>query len=90
VKSSMLLRIASVPSLIFCAGHTYGAFGTATTRDPGEAAVLMAMQSYRLGAPASASDFAARLIGLSLFRGGKFGYTEITDACQYAPHCEGA
>ncbi len=46
VKPSTLLRIASVLSLIFCAGHTYGSL-FAPIREPADAAVFMAMQSYR-------------------------------------------
>ena len=60
MKSSILLRIASALSLIFCAGHSYEAYDTAHTSDPGEAAVFMAMQSYRLemmGAMRSHWDF---------------------------------
>jgi hypothetical protein len=45
MKQTILLRTASVLTLIFCAGHTYGALGT-STRSPDEAAVFMAMQAY--------------------------------------------
>ena len=47
MKTAFLLRIASVLTLIFCVGHTYAALGT-TLRNPAEAAVFMAMQSYQL------------------------------------------
>ena len=60
MNSSILLRTASVLSLIFCGAHTYEAYDTAHTSDPGEAAVFMAMQSYRLemmGAMRSHWDF---------------------------------
>ena len=45
MKPSVLLRFASVLTLIFCAGHTYGALG-ASLRDPEQAAVFMAMQAF--------------------------------------------
>ena len=45
MKQSILLRIASALSLIFCAGHTYGTLNP-SSRDPEEAAVFMAMQAY--------------------------------------------
>src|SRR5260370_38719011 len=45
MKSWILLRVASVLTLIFCAGHTYGALG-ASSRDPEQAAVFMAMQAF--------------------------------------------
>ena len=46
MKTPTLFRIASVLTLIFCAGHTYGALGS-TSRSPSEAAVFMAMQAFR-------------------------------------------
>ena len=45
MKPAILLRFASVLTLIFCAGHTYGALG-ASLRDPEQAAVFMAMQAF--------------------------------------------
>jgi len=45
MKPAILLRVASVLTLIFCAGHTYGALGAAL-RDPEQAAVFMAMQAF--------------------------------------------
>jgi RsiW-degrading membrane proteinase PrsW (M82 family) len=45
MKQSILLRTASVLSLIFCAGHTYGTLNN-SSRGPEEAAVFMAMQAY--------------------------------------------
>ena len=45
MKQSMLLRTASLLSLILCAGHTYGTLNN-TSRGPEEAAVFMAMQAY--------------------------------------------
>ena len=45
MKPSILLRVASVLTLIFCAGHTYGALGV-SSRDPEQAAVFMAMQAF--------------------------------------------
>ena len=45
MKPSILLRVASVLTLIFCAGHTYGAL-SASLRDPEQAAVFMAMQAF--------------------------------------------
>jgi len=45
MKQMILLRTASVLTLIFCAGHTYRALNPAT-RDPEEAAVFMAMQAF--------------------------------------------
>src|SRR3989442_6527729 len=45
MKPAILLRVASVLTLIFCAGHTYGALG-ASLRDPEQAAVFMAMQAF--------------------------------------------
>jgi hypothetical protein len=45
MKSSILLRVASVLTLVFCVGHTYGALGV-SSRDPEEAAVFMAMQAF--------------------------------------------
>lgn len=45
MKQSILLRIASVLTLVFCAGHTAKAL-EATSRGPEEAAVFMSMQSY--------------------------------------------
>ena len=47
LKTAILLRIASVLTLVFCAGQTYGTLGV-PLRNPGEAAVFMAMQSYQL------------------------------------------
>ena len=47
MKTAILLRIASLLTLVFCVGHTYGTLG-APLRNPGEAAVFMAMQSYKL------------------------------------------
>jgi RsiW-degrading membrane proteinase PrsW (M82 family) len=47
LKTAILLRIASVLTFIFFVGHTYAALGT-PPRNPGEAAVFMAMQSYQL------------------------------------------
>ncbi|HET7765621.1 MAG TPA: hypothetical protein VFK92_11095 [Burkholderiales bacterium] len=45
MKQSILLRIASALTLVFCAGHTAGALAP-TSRGPEEAAVFMSMQSY--------------------------------------------
>src|SRR4029077_3444732 len=45
MKQMILLRIASVLTLIFCAGHTYGPLNP-STRSPEEAAVFMAMQAF--------------------------------------------
>ncbi len=45
MKPSVLLRVASMLTLIFCAGHTYGALD-ASSRDPEQAAVFMAMQAF--------------------------------------------
>lgn len=45
MKQSILLRTASLLSLIFCAGHTYGTLKP-SSRGPEEAAVYMAMQAY--------------------------------------------
>jgi len=45
MKPSILLRIASVLTLVFCAGHTYRALEP-TSRGAEEAAVFMAMQAY--------------------------------------------
>src|SRR6266849_3667944 len=45
MKPSILLRVASVLTLIFCGGHTYGAL-SASLRDPEQAAVFMAMQVF--------------------------------------------
>jgi hypothetical protein len=45
MKQSILLRTASLLSLIFCAGHTYGTLKP-SSRGPEEAAVFMAMQAY--------------------------------------------
>ena len=45
MKPPILLRVASVLTLIFCAGHTYGALSS-FSRDPQEAAVFMAMQAF--------------------------------------------
>ena len=45
MKPPVLLRVASVLTLIFCGGHTYGALG-ASLRDPEQAAVFMAMQAF--------------------------------------------
>ena|SRR5689334_3959973 len=44
-KQAILLRCASLLTLLFCAGHTYGSLKI-TSRDPEEAAVFMAMQAY--------------------------------------------
>jgi hypothetical protein len=46
LKTVILLRIASMLTAVFCAGHAYASL--AQLRDPGEAAVFMAMQSYKL------------------------------------------
>jgi len=45
MKPPVLLRTASVLTLIFCAGHTYGTLGSSSV-DPEQAAVYMAMQAY--------------------------------------------
>ena len=45
MKPSILLRVASILTLIFCAGHTYGALAS-SSRDPEQAAVFMAMQAF--------------------------------------------
>jgi hypothetical protein len=45
MKQSILLRTASILTLVFCAGHTYGSLNT-SSRGPEEAAVFMAMQAY--------------------------------------------
>jgi len=45
MKPSVLLRAASVLTLIFCAGHTYGTLVPSSV-DPEQAAVFMAMQAY--------------------------------------------
>ena len=45
MKPSILLRVASMLTLIFCAGHTYGALAS-SSRDPEQAAVFMAMQAF--------------------------------------------
>lgn len=45
MKPSTLLRIASVLTLVFFAGHTYRALDP-SSRGPEEAAVFMAMQAY--------------------------------------------
>jgi len=45
MKQTILLRTASLLTLVFCAGHTYGTLN-ATSRGPEEAAVFMAMQAY--------------------------------------------
>ena len=45
MKPSVLLRAASVLTLIFCTGHTYGALSSSSA-DPEQAAVFMAMQAY--------------------------------------------
>ncbi len=45
MKPSFLLRVASVLTLIFCAGHTYGALHVSSS-DPEQAAVFMAMQAF--------------------------------------------
>src|SRR5215510_15327140 len=45
MKQTILLRTASLLTLVFCAGHTFGTLNT-TSRGPEEAAVFMAMQAY--------------------------------------------
>jgi hypothetical protein len=45
MKQTILLRIASALTLIFCAGHSYRALDP-SSRAPEEAAVFMAMQAY--------------------------------------------
>lgn len=45
MKHMILLRTASVLTLIFCAGHTFRALNP-STRSPEEAAVFMAMQAF--------------------------------------------
>jgi hypothetical protein len=45
MKPTILLRIASALTLVFCAGHTYRALDP-LSRSPEEAAVFMAMQAY--------------------------------------------
>ncbi len=45
MKPSVLLRVASVLTLIFCAGHTYAALHVSSS-DPEQAAVFMAMQAF--------------------------------------------
>jgi hypothetical protein len=45
MKRSILLRIASVLTLIFCAGHTYATLAPFSV-DPEQAAVFMAMQAF--------------------------------------------
>ena len=46
LKTVILLRITSMLTAVFCAGHAYASL--ARLRDAGEAAVFMAMQSYKL------------------------------------------
>jgi len=46
MNASILLRVASVLTLIFCAEHTYGTL-VAPIREPEDAAVFMAMQAFR-------------------------------------------
>lgn len=45
MKQTILLRLASALTLVFCAGHTYRALDP-SSRGPEEAAVFMAMQAY--------------------------------------------
>ena len=45
MKQTVLLRVASVLTLIFCAGHSYRALDP-SSGGPEEAAVFMAMQAY--------------------------------------------
>jgi hypothetical protein len=45
MKQTLLLRTASVLTLVFCAGHTYGTLNI-SSRGPEEAAVFMAMQAF--------------------------------------------
>jgi hypothetical protein len=45
MKPSILLRVASLLTLVFCAGHTYGALSV-SSGDPEQAAVFMAMQAF--------------------------------------------
>jgi len=45
MKPPVLLRVASLLTLIFCAGQTYGTLGSSSV-DPEQAAVFMAMQTY--------------------------------------------
>src|SRR5215510_2838121 len=45
MKQTILLRTASLLTLVFCAGHTFGTLNT-VSRGPEEAAVFMAMQAY--------------------------------------------
>ena len=58
MSSTLFLRIASVVSLLFAAGHTLG--GTQSWSPPGETDVLRAMRSFRFdaeGASRTYSDF---------------------------------
>ena len=48
MNSTLFLRIASIVSLLFAAGHTMG--GTQSWSPPGETEVLRAMRSFRFDA----------------------------------------
>jgi hypothetical protein len=56
MKPSLLLRIAAVITLLYCAGHTIGMPWTPAT-GPQEAAVLAAMKSTRFDAMGSARTY---------------------------------
>jgi hypothetical protein len=56
MKSSLLLRIAAVITLLYCVGHTIGMPWTPATGPP-EAAVLAAMKSTRFDAMGSTRTY---------------------------------
>ena len=65
MNSMLFLRIASVISALFAAGHTLG--GTQSWSPPGETEVLRAMRSFRFDAEGVSRSYSDFYIG--------FGYT---------------
>jgi hypothetical protein len=64
MKPSMLLRIASIASLLFAAGHTLG--GLQSWSPPGDTDVLQAMRSFRFDAEGVSRTYWDFYIGFGL------------------------
>jgi hypothetical protein len=64
MSPTLFLRIASVVSLLFAAGHTLG--GTESWSPPGETEVLRAMRSFRFDAEGVSRTYSDFYLGFGL------------------------
>jgi hypothetical protein len=64
ISTSMMLRMASIISLLFAAGHTLG--GLQSWSPPGETEVLRAMRSFRFDADGMNRTYSDFYIGFGL------------------------